>query len=173
MRRLSTVYEENKAQIARILDLFGEGFTAMTEISVKGERFSLFCMRGVEGAVSAAELIRRCDGNSSLISEFAVTYSLDKMIEAIFRGDILIIGESLSDGALIAEGKVGVELTTWAVKNVAVVRSSLRETSVSVIPLKNEGGIYGAICYCGKFGGKERAIETCSISQPWMQGQQL
>ena len=100
MRRLSTVYEENKAQIARILDLFGEGFTAMTEISVKGERFSLFCMRGVEGAVSAAELIRRCDGNSSLISEFAVTYSLDKMIEAIFRGDILIIGESLSDGAL-------------------------------------------------------------------------
>ncbi len=156
MRRLSTVYEENKAQIARILDLFGEGFTAMTELSVRGERFSLFCMRGIEGVSEAVELLKGY-GAGVLLEK---TYSLDKMIESVFAGKILILGESLSEAGLISEGRIGGEFSEWTMKNVAVVRSSVKGASVSVIPLKDEEGIYGAICYSEKFGGKETAIKT-------------
>ena len=156
MRRLSTVYEENKAQIARILDLFGEGFTAMTELSVRGARFSLFCMRGVDGASDAAELIKRSDSDPP----FELTYSLDKMIEAVFCGRILILSERLKDGALISDGSIKADFTDSVVKNAAAVRSCVKGAPVSVISLKNEGEIYGAVCCSEKWGGKHTALKA-------------
>jgi hypothetical protein len=128
----------------------------MTELSVRGARFSLFCMRGVDGATDAAELIRRSDGEAP----FELTYSLDKMIESVFRGRILILSDRLSDGALISDGHIEGYFTDSAVNNVSAVRSYVKGAPVSVVPLKSEGEIYGAVCCGEKWGGKHTAIKT-------------